>query len=509
MHHRPRRTFGYVRVSGDEQGRTGTSLAAQREEIERYCSARGWTAPVIFSEVESGSEDSLAERVELRRLVDEVQPGDAVIVAKVDRWSRDLVHGVASVRALVKRGVGWFSTGDALDASTAQGDSTLGIMAWVSDNERKRIIERTVGRRHQLRDAGLWVEGPPPFGFRRDAATRRLVVVESEAVVVREVYARCIGGESVATIARSLRAAGVGRAGQEPIKWDKKAVHNLVRRRWYLGEMRRTDGTWRPAHPAIVDVETFDRAQAAMAARRLGGRTASASSRTSGWLLRGLALCGSCGSRVGAAYSRGIGADGYYACADRLRGGECDEPYARVSVVDAAMGAAVVRRLEAVRHLLGDATAEQAPADRGRLDALRKSLDGQRQRRARLLSLAVDGLLTKDELSSRLQRLDAETASLEAAERDEQRRASPATAEVRAAALKDVVVLRKAWQKMRVEKRREVVAMLIERIELRGGKAVASWASVESLCQATVGRDLSDGTVDLSAKRPLKKAGAA
>lgn len=504
---RPRRVFGYIRVSGEEQGRRGTSLDGQRDEIERYCRAHDWGAPIVFSEVQSGSEERLEKRIELQRLVSEVTRGDVILVSKTDRWSRGLAHGVASVRDLVKRGVSWISIGEGIDASTSQGDSTLGIMAWAADNERKRIIERTVGRRKQLRDMGSWVEGPAPFGYRRDAATKRLVVVDSEAAVVRDVYARCLAGQSISAIASELAAAGVGREGRAPVRWDKKAVHNLLRRRWYIGEMEQTDGSWVPCHPAIVDSDTFVRAQSAMAGRRLGGRAPTSESRTNGWLLRALATCGTCGSRMGSAYKTGDPGDGYYACATRLRGGHCDEPYARVSTADARASSLAARRLEELRDHLGGATLRaEAGVDPSRLEALEKSLESQRLRRARLLSLAVDGVVTKDELRGRLQKLDSETLNIEAALREEHRRARPVSPELRASVLRDVTTLRKAWTRLEASKRRDVLSMLIERLEIRDGHPAISWATLESLCAATVGRDLSGGTVDVLA-RPLRKVG--
>lgn len=496
---RPRRVFGYIRVSGDEQGRTGTSLAAQRDEIERYCRAHSWPDPVVFSEVESGGEERLDRRVELRRLVTEAERGDVVLVAKTDRWSRSLVHGVASVRDLVKRGIGWISIGEGIDASTSQGDSTLGIMAWAADNERKRIKERTVGRRLQLRDLGVWTEGLYPLGYRRDPTTRRLVIVETEAAVVRNVFARCIAGESIATIAREMNAARVSRNGR-PRTWDKKAVHSILLARWYLGEMRHSDGTWHPAHEAIVDIDTFERAQSAMKGRRLGGRTASSESRTNRWLLRGIAHCGSCAARMGAAYSRATAPFGYYACAGRLRGGDCDEPYANVEKVDTRVAALVARRLEELRDLLGSAALGSGNPDTARLDGLERNLDGHRQRRARLLSLAVDGVMTKDDLTSRLVKLDAEIRTVEAAIREETRRVRPVSAELRASVLKDVVTLRRAWDRVAVPKRREVLSMLAERVTLHEGEPSISWTSVESLCAATVGRNLFPATAAMLRK---------
>ena len=266
---RPRRVFAYVRVSSDEQERSGTSLASQEDEARRYAQHRGWPAPVVRREVESGSAERVEHRTEYQRLLRELEQGDVVLVSRVDRWGRDLVHVVASVRELVARGVTWISIGDSLDASTAHGMTTLGMMAWAADTERSRIRERTVGTKRKLRDAGCWPEGKAPRGYLRDPSTRRLVVDPPAAELVASVFASVIAGESLASIVARLRANGH--------RWaDKKGIGRMLHARWYLGETRRTDGSWKPSHPPIVDLDTWHRAHRALESRRNGGRHASA-----------------------------------------------------------------------------------------------------------------------------------------------------------------------------------------------------------------------------------------
>ena len=101
----PARVLLYRRVSGREQGANGTSLEEQLETGERYCAAYGWPKPIVFTEVESASEEKLERRVELAALVREARAGDVVMVAALDRWSRDVVYAVQSVRDLVRRDV--------------------------------------------------------------------------------------------------------------------------------------------------------------------------------------------------------------------------------------------------------------------------------------------------------------------------------------------------------------------------------------------------------------------
>lgn len=501
----PRRVLAYARVSGQEQGRSGTSLDAQREEILRHCAAHGLPSPRFFVEIESAGAEKLDRRAQLIALMAEVREGDLVIVSKQDRWSRDTLFYLQSTRDIMARGARFLSLAERFDPSTPEGVFASTIMAAVAEQERGRIRERTVGRRREMRDQGCWTEATVPFGYRRDPQTRRLVILESEALIVREVFARSLLGQSIQAIAHDMRARQIGRQGGKPIGWDKKAVHSLLRARWYLGDIRRTSGAWEPAHPAIVDRGTFERVQKALETRRKGGCTPGASSRTAAWLLRGLSVCGSCGARMGAAYSRATAKDGYYACNARLRGDDCDEVYVKVSTTDASVSALAVRRLEELREALASQKMDHGGrGDIARLEALRRGLESVKTRRERLLSIAVEGLVTPGELRQRLAKLDSERAHTEAAIAEEEKRVQPISDAVRVDVLREISMLRRGWQKATMAERREILALLAERIQFANGVPTITWASVDSVCEASVGSSLFGATDAKSLNGPKK-----
>ena len=91
---------GYCRVSTNRQGRSGLGLEAQREAIERFAAAEGCTLARVFVEVETGKgADALERRPKLAAaLVEARKSGGAVVVAKLDRLSRD-VHFISGLMA--------------------------------------------------------------------------------------------------------------------------------------------------------------------------------------------------------------------------------------------------------------------------------------------------------------------------------------------------------------------------------------------------------------------------
>jgi site-specific DNA recombinase len=475
----PRRVTAYLRVSGAEQGRSGTSLEGQREEIERYCKAHGLPAPRFVVEVGSAGAEKLDGRPKLRALLDEVEAGDLVVVAKQDRWSRNTLFYLQSTREIVSRGARFFSLAERFDPSTPEGAFAATIMAAVAEQERQRIIDRTVGRRRELRAQGCWVEGPPPFGYRVEK--RKLVVYEEEARVVREAFARCIAGESTVEIATWLRSIGRTRLAY------KKSTNLLLRARWYLGELRTVAGIWLAAHEPIVNVETFERAQAAMTSRRRGGAKPRTDSKSAGWLGRGLLVCARCGARMGPAYGP-KSAHGYYLCGSRARLRSCDQPYAVVANVDAQLVELTRARLLELRHDLG--RGEEQAARPSRATELRAQAERLAAKRERTIDLITDGTVDVVNGRERLAKIDAELARLREETRAEERRTLGARVEVRREVLADVEQLERAWSLAPVAVKREIVRTLAERLEVEAGEVRVSWRSVGELAAS---RDLSRG----------------
>src|ERR1700721_1611089 len=90
--------IGYVRVSTSQQGRSGLGLEAQKQALERFAEAEGFTLSRVFIEVETGKgSDALERRPQLTAALSEARrKGCSVGVAKLDRLSRD-VHFISGL----------------------------------------------------------------------------------------------------------------------------------------------------------------------------------------------------------------------------------------------------------------------------------------------------------------------------------------------------------------------------------------------------------------------------
>ena len=122
--------IGYARVSTEEQ-----DLNMQIDELK----AAGCT--FVFTDKASGT---LSERHGLDKCLNTLQPGDTLLVWRLDRLGRSMRHLVSIVTELKERKMGFKSLRDgAIDTTTASGELVFNIFAALAQFERELIRERT------------------------------------------------------------------------------------------------------------------------------------------------------------------------------------------------------------------------------------------------------------------------------------------------------------------------------------------------------------------------------
>lgn len=90
--------IGYLRVSTQEQGRSGLGLAAQRAEIERFAVSEGLTVGHWYQDIQTGAgKDPLLLRPGLASALRDARSRRCpLIVSRLDRLSRN-VHFIAGL----------------------------------------------------------------------------------------------------------------------------------------------------------------------------------------------------------------------------------------------------------------------------------------------------------------------------------------------------------------------------------------------------------------------------
>lgn len=159
--------IGYARVSTDIQ-KTDMQLDALR--------AAG--CEVIFQDVgESGRKGS---RPELDKCLASLKPGDTLVVWKLDRLFRSVLHFSRAWQSFHERGVSLISITQAFDSSTPTGKLMMNILASFAEFESDTISERTKGGIHAAKARGVkWNAGKIKTGeVSRSTRYRRLKMRE-------------------------------------------------------------------------------------------------------------------------------------------------------------------------------------------------------------------------------------------------------------------------------------------------------------------------------------------
>jgi DNA invertase Pin-like site-specific DNA recombinase len=214
------RFIAYYRVSTSGQGRSGLGLEAQRQAVHAFIGA----APAHeFTEVESGKR---SDRPELLKALDLAElTGSALIVAKLDRLSRDVEFLSRLQKAPVK----------IIFADMPFADSfMIGIMAQVAQWEREQISKRTKAALQVAKERGRALGGNRGSlvaycseGARRSAQRRSVAANHRAAKVLPHVQrARAEGFRTFKAIASYLNRRGIKTS--RGLDWSAAQVQRLT-----------------------------------------------------------------------------------------------------------------------------------------------------------------------------------------------------------------------------------------------------------------------------------------
>lgn len=152
--------IGYARVSTD-----GQSLEVQREAL----TAAGCTK--VYQEKISGAR---SDRPQLLAMLKALQPGDVVVVARLDRLARSTRDLLNMIDVIAKAGATFKSLGDPwADATTPHGRLVLAVLGGMAEFERDLIKARTDDGRRRAMERGVKFGRKPKL-----TAHQRQVVAE-------------------------------------------------------------------------------------------------------------------------------------------------------------------------------------------------------------------------------------------------------------------------------------------------------------------------------------------
>ncbi len=259
----------YTRKSSEEGlEQEFNSLQAQREACEAFINSQrheGWVC-LRAAYDDGGFSGATMDRPALQRLLADIAAGrvDTIVVYKIDRLTRSLADFAKIVEILDQRSASFVSVTQQFNTTTSMGRLTLNVLLSFAQFEREVIGERIRDKIAASKRKGMWMGGVPPLGYRVE--DRKLLVIDSEAEIVRSIFRRYAELGSVRLLKQELDARGIkskswtsasGRLiGGKP--FSRGALYLMLQNRTYLGEIVHKGQSHPGEHAPIVDQPLWD-----------------------------------------------------------------------------------------------------------------------------------------------------------------------------------------------------------------------------------------------------------
>ena len=169
--------YGYVRVSTTEQV-DNTSMQEQKRQISGNAMSHNLVIDQFIEDGGVSGADPFFARLGANGVT--LKQGDTVIVAKLDRFSRDLLDALQSIKKCKELGVKLIINGhgDVTDSSNIYAQLMLEILCSFAGHERRVLKERQKQGQAAKRKAGGHLGGSAKFGYAIQGTGQAAVLVE-------------------------------------------------------------------------------------------------------------------------------------------------------------------------------------------------------------------------------------------------------------------------------------------------------------------------------------------
>ena len=408
-----RKTALYCRLSQDDGIEGGSnSIQNQKSILRKFAEDHHFPSPCFY--VDDGFSGGNFQRPAFQQMISDMENGEIGIIVTKDlsRLGRNQLHtGLYIEERFPMFGVRYIAINDNVDTDSSESDDLMPFKnlfnEWfIRDTSRKiRAVLKAKAER------GERLGTRAPYGYRKDPDTKKLIVDEEAAAIVRRIFAMCAGGSGPSQIARILKKEQIltptmyayTRYGithtcldtAHPYNWSDSAIANLLENEIYLGntvnmkystksykDKRRVEHpreecmVFENTHPALITREVWDMVQRVRKNKRRLTKMEEQNKYS------GLVFCADCGSNMVLHRARTMSASyNHFTCRTYKKDGEsCTGHYIRECVLDEVV-------LEDLRRVT--AMARERPEEFAAYIGSRQSAEIQREIRRQEKELAA------------------------------------------------------------------------------------------------------------------------
>ena len=362
-----RKTALYCRLSQDD-GIDGDSNSIQNQKaiLQKFAEDHHFPSPCFY--VDDGFSGGNFQRPAFQQMISDMENGEIGIIVTKDlsRLGRNQLHtGLYIEERFPMFGVRYIAINDNVDTDSSESNDLMPFKnlfnEWfIRDTSRKiRAVLKAKAER------GERLGTRAPYGYRKDPDTKKLIVDEEAAAIVRRIFAMCAGGSGPSQIARILKKEQIltptmyayTRYGithtcldtAHPYNWSDSAIANLLENEIYLGNtinMKHSSRSYKDkrrvehpreeclvfenTHPALITREVWDVVQRVRKNKRRLTKMEEQNKYS------GLVFCADCGSNMVLHRAHTMSASyNHFTCRTYKKDGEaCTGHYIRECVLD-------------------------------------------------------------------------------------------------------------------------------------------------------------------------------
>ncbi|MGH7484655.1 MAG: recombinase family protein, partial [bacterium] len=191
-----------------------TSIERQGEQIEGHSKLHDIDLVAITEDVDVSGAISPFDRKDLGPWLtdpDKIAQWDVIIVAKLERLTRSLVHFHELIEWLDRNGKTLISVAESLDLSTPVGRMFANLLAMFAQFQRERTAELRKEAYDKLKANGWWNGGRYKYGYRPVKVDTHweLEIDQDNADIINWIAERILAGHSRMGVGRMLEERGV------------------------------------------------------------------------------------------------------------------------------------------------------------------------------------------------------------------------------------------------------------------------------------------------------------
>lgn len=196
----------------------------------------GWKLVKIYTERASGTQ--IKKRPELIKMLKACKQGkiDLILTKTISRFGRNTLDTLKTLYDLLNLGVKVYFEKEDLNNYNKEMRTMMGIFAGFAQEESKNMSDNIKwGIRERMREGKVCLNCTQFLGYDKDE-NGRLVVVESEAVIVRKIYELYLSGWGVRKIKKYLEENGIKTVTGKDV-WSTSTIDRILSNEKYVGDV--------------------------------------------------------------------------------------------------------------------------------------------------------------------------------------------------------------------------------------------------------------------------------